>query len=56
MIDAFVNRLIKQPYIIGLFQGDIEDAEEQIRFMLTTSSLDESEISEYFLALHNLRK
>ncbi len=53
MIDVIVSRLIKQPHIIGLFQGNIQDAEEQIRFMLTTSSLDESEISEYFLALHN---
>ncbi|WP_186320511.1 hypothetical protein [Fictibacillus phosphorivorans] len=53
MIDAIVNRLVKLPHIIGLFQGDIQDAEEQIRFMLTNSSLDESEVDDYFLTLHN---
>jgi hypothetical protein len=51
-LDEVVNRLIKQPYVINLFKNESE-AIEEVRFMVVESGLDEDEISDYFLALHN---
>jgi hypothetical protein len=52
MIDDVINRLIKQPHVINLFKNE-EEAIEEVKFIVVESGLDEEEISEYFLALHN---
>jgi uncharacterized protein Yka (UPF0111/DUF47 family) len=51
-VDDTVDSLLKEKYIIDLFEGDIDAAREEIRFLAVETQAQFEYIENYFKTLH----